>query len=137
MSNERIKEELLTRIADGRTCHIARGHGPSKWYVGETIVHMRFCSRPKTSDGVTYAYNINPNTLRADYEIWICGEAGVYYCIPTEVMKAIYRNPEGYVDRRHPEIRVAEVDTRTHQALYARGGQHLDFSPYFRATLTG
>jgi len=82
-----------------------------------------------------FSYNINPNTLTADFEVWICGEADSYYLFPTSVMKSIYEDPDAYVDKTHPEIRVAEVDMATHSLLFGRSGKRLDCSGYFRAVL--
>ena len=131
MTAEQIKEQVLNRIAKGEDWHPV---GKVKWRVGSYIVHLRYRTNP-VADGVTYSYNINPNTLTADFEVWICSNAKTYYLIPIEAIKQIYENPNSYVDSHHPEIRVANIDTRTHRCVYARGAQAMDFSDYYQAIL--
>jgi hypothetical protein len=97
------------------------------------VFHVRFRSNPKR-DGVTYAFNINPNTLRADYEVWICGAANNYYLIPISTIRSLYDDPDTYVDNRHPEIRVADIRCSDHRCLYGKGGKSEDFALYYLAT---
>lgn len=59
-----------------------------------------------------YKFNINPNTLSADYELWICGSAGVWYLVPIDLIGRIYSDPAAYPDHRHPEIRVVSLNTK-------------------------
>jgi hypothetical protein len=132
--NESIKEEVLKQMSGNRPFREARGHGPSKWSIEGKIVHMRFCSKPMP-DGATFGYNINPNTLSSDYEVWICGRSEVYYLIPIAVIKKIYADPGAYVDSTHPEMRVAHIHTGTHRATFSTRGSGLDFAAYFRAIL--
>ena len=132
--NESAKESVLRQMSGDRPFSIARGHGQSKWSIAGKIVHMRFCSQPE-ADGVTFGYNINPNTLSSDYEVWICGRAEVYYLIPIAVVRTIYSDAGAYVDSWHPEMRVAHVHTRTHHATFSNRGSGLDFTAYFRASL--
>ena len=129
--NERAKEAVLTQISGGRPWRKAYGHGKSKWKIEEKIVHMRFCSSP-TTDGATFAYNINPNTLSSDYEVWICGRSDDYYLIPIAVIKRIYADAGAYVDSWHPEMRVAHIHTGSHHATFSSDGVGLDFAAHFR-----
>ena len=125
-----IKDQVLDRISAGRS----RSRLPKeKWRIGNSVVHVRYRSSPKSKS--VFSYNINPNTLTADFEIWICGEADSYYLFPIAVMKSIYEDPDAYVDKTHPEIRVAEVDMATHRLLFGRGGKELDCATHFRAVL--
>ena len=82
-----------------------------------------------------YKFNINPNTLSADYELWVCGNASVYYLMPISLMQSIYQNSNTYVDRMHPEIRVVSVDIHTHMVAYASGGIKSCLKSYLGATL--
>lgn len=134
MSNEATKNSVLAQIANGQPVSVALGKGRAKWQVGAHVVHVRFRTSPK-SDGVTFAYNINPNSLTADYELWICGSESVYYLIPNVEIRAIYDDPDTYPDFQHPEIRVADIDTLHHRALYGRGGKSRDFTQYFCRTV--
>ena len=131
MTESDAKAEVLKHISDGLPISFI---GKAKWRVGTNVVHVRFRSSPK-SKGIIFSYNINPNTLTADYEVWICGNSQVYYLFPKLVMNAVYDDPDAYVDYQHPEIRVAEVDTSSHRLLYGRGSKSMDASPNFQKTL--
>lgn len=132
MTSVEAKEKVLRRISPGTPVSSV---GRSKYRVGTRIVHVRWRSSAK--NGRIFSYNINPNTLQADYELWICGSDDVYYLFPTEVMKLIYQDPDAYVDYQHPEIRVAEVDSGDHRLLFGRGGKSMDASEYFCGHLRG
>jgi hypothetical protein len=94
---------------------------------GENVIHARYCALGAGK----YKFNINPNTLKADYELWICGDADHWYLIPIKLVKQMYDHPNAYIDRHHPEIRVVGVDPDCHRATYARPSTKLDISPYF------
>jgi hypothetical protein len=107
----------------------------AKVRIGKSIVHFRYCSsRPGAR--WKFKFSINPNTLSADYELWICGNAAVYYLIPISFMKDIYDNPDTYADRKHPEVRPVNVDTYSHAVTYAKGGVKKSLKPYLCATLS-
>ena len=125
------KKAALAIIAKGATVAPA---GNAKARIGNSVTHVRYCSPNATAPG-KFKFNINPNTLSADYEMWVCGSAAVYYLTPISFMQNIYDNPDTYVDRRHPEIRVVSVDTHSHTVTYASGGVKSSLRAYFGATL--
>lgn len=129
-----IKTQVLDRIANGRSWYEAKGLGPAKYHIGDKIVHLRYRAAPK-ADHVTYAYNINPNTLSADFEIWICGNTNTYYFIPIQIIKEIYNDPGAYVDQRHPKLRVVDINTKNHKASYSRLGNTKVLSSYFQSVM--
>jgi hypothetical protein len=133
-NKELIKKQVLDTIANGKNWQVAKGQGPAKWKIGNKIVHVRYRSGPK-ADGITYSYNINQNTLKSEYEIWICGDATSYYLIPINEIQDIYNDPGAYIDKWHPDLRVADINTQTHRASYSRRGITKDFSSYFCAVL--
>jgi hypothetical protein len=104
-------------------------HGRSTFQFTHGVVHARF----KTSS--PYSFNLNPASLRADYELWVCGTTESYYLIPVNVVRAMYYHPDAYVDTHHPNIRVVSVDDDTHRAMFARGRTAIDIARYFLATL--
>ncbi len=108
--------------------------GSSKFRVGSAIVHTRFCSvNARAPD--KYKFNLNPNTLSADYELWVCGIAALYYLMPISFVRGIYQDPNAYNDRHHPGIKVVSVDAATHRVTYATGGVNASLSPYLRAQM--
>jgi hypothetical protein len=129
--NETEKAAGLAKIADGVA---VAPLGKSKYRVGAWVVHVRYCSQDK-GQPERFKFNINPNTLSADYELWVCGNAAVYYLMPISFMRDIYSHPDGYVDRMYPGIRVVSVNTKTHTVTYASPGVSGRLKPYFRAKL--
>jgi hypothetical protein len=123
--NDAVKLQVLAQIGRGPW----KREGQTNYRSAAGLVHARF----KTSG--PFSFNINPATLRADYELWICGSASFYYLLPRRVVKSIYEYPDAYVDRRHLEIRVVSVDTNAHRATYGRGAKSLSLQQYFRAKL--
>jgi hypothetical protein len=130
-SNDHIKHFVLDRIASGKPWQPS---GRSKFLVNGIIVHVRYCSPSKTGSPL-YKFNINPNTLTADYELWICGDVNNYYLIPRENIEQMYKDRDAYVDRHHEEIRVVSVNTENESATYARDGKSLDLKRYSKATV--
>ncbi|MBI2857338.1 MAG: hypothetical protein HYX95_03360 [Chloroflexi bacterium] len=98
-------------------------------------VHARFCSTDKNGSS-KYKFNINPNTLSADQELWICGHSDSWYLIPVQVVKTMYSHPNAYIDRHHPNIRVISVDIADHRATYASGAIYVDLSKCFRGLMS-
>lgn len=127
-----IKRAVLKNVGNGVSPTKARG--PSNYLVNGKIVHARFCRTNNKSPNL-FKFNINPNTLKADYELWICGEVGMYYLIPTVVMQRIYDDPDTYPDNTHPDIRVVSVDIFSDRVMYKTGGGKLDIANYRNARL--
>ena len=122
------RESVLSKIAQRARFSSS---GRSMYAVGSVQVHTRYCAGTGK-----YKFNINPNTLRADYELWICGSEEDWYLVPIRVIRAMYDHPNAYPDRLHPEIRVVSVDTSDHSAIYASPSIKQDLRPYHRAVLT-
>jgi hypothetical protein len=131
--SEQIKRQVLDRIANGNRWSVAVRRGPAKYRIGNSIVHLRYCTNPK-ANGITYAFNINPNTLDADYEIWICSTSDKYYLIPMSVIQDIYNDPHGYIDSRSPTRRIININTQSHRCLYAHGGRTVNCRNYYQGT---
>lgn len=129
--SEEIKHIVLDRIAADKNWLPS---GRAKYRIGHHVIHVRFCSADKSGSPL-YKFNINPNTLSADYEVWICGDADTYYLFPIRLMCQIYDDPEAYVDYHHHEIRVVSVNVNTNTVTYATGGRKMLITSYLRGTL--
>lgn len=130
MAGEQTKTRVLQAVAGSRSYVTqAKAH----YRIGGTDVHVRYKSNP--SHGAAYPYNINPNTLRADYELWICGDTDGWYLVPIDVIREIYEDPQGYPDRHHADIRVVTVDVGTHAVTYGSGGRSVSLASYRNARL--
>ena len=126
-----IKQNVLSIIAKGAPFIPA---GRAKYRVNEKVVHVRFCSENKSSPA-KYKFNINPNTLSADCELWICGSEEQYYLMPMTFIKSIYDNPETYVDYHHDNIKVVSVDIYEDKVQFASGGQSESLNLYKGASI--
>lgn len=126
-----LKMTVLNKIADGR--------------------QITFLSKAKVRiDGQTYHYRenkfrnsgyqpfgLNPNSLSADFEVWICGSESIYYLIPKSVVSQIYHS--GATPNQTPgqeNIVTINIDTRANrlkirEAIALDG---MDFSPYRNKT---
>jgi hypothetical protein len=121
--------------------HVA---GPGAWVLGSERkyiargkrIHAKAVS-PATARNGRCPFNINPNALDADYELWICGTADCYYLIPTDIVRLMYIDPDAYVNKEpgQEEIHTVTVLLREHSANYAKGGKRRDFKPYFLRTI--
>ena len=129
--DDHIKHAVLKEILGD---DVWQPSGRAKFKAKGKVIHMRYCS-PNGAGNPKYKFNINPNTLSADYEVWICGDVRQYYLIPKDVIERMYSDSEAYVDRLHPEIRVVSVDANTDTATYARGGKSVDLKSYLGGTL--
>ena len=127
-TRQRIKVAVFNRIAQGET--VTRC-GREIYRMGEMKVHARYCA-PGSEH---YKFNLNPNTLRADFELWICGSAEHWYLIPIDVIRQMYDHPAAYPDNLHADIRVVTVDAQSHRVVYAAPSILLDLVPYFQATI--
>lgn len=126
---QRIKDSVLESIAPGAKPVIC---GSEMYRVRDVRIHVRYRARVTGK----YVFNINPNTLRAHYEVWICGSRDNYYLMPIDVICKMYNHPSAYPDNRHPAIRVVTVNTSAHSATYAAPSVTLDLSPYFCTALS-
>ncbi len=97
-------------------------------------MHVRFCSASARAPG-KFKFNINPNSLSADFELWVCGEANAFYLIPISFIRAIYDNPNTYQDTHHVGIKVVSVDAHEHKVMFASGGVSANLKQFFGARL--
>lgn len=130
MAGESTKAEVVKHLAAGaQITQLPKG----KLKIGSAVVHVRFTTRAK-GKGVVWSFNINPNTLTADFELWICGSSATYYLIPKATVRKIYDDPAAYTDYTHPEIRVADISAVTHLCTYGRG-RSISLVSYFKGHL--
>ncbi len=125
------KQATLQQVA-GNSPIVSAGN--AKVSIGRWLVHLRYCSDNQFAPG-KYKFNINPNTLSADFELWICSVPQHFYLMPVSIMREFYRHPEAYVDSYHPNIHIVSVDAEQHKVTYARGGTSANLSQYFCALL--
>ncbi len=104
--------------------------------VNGKIIHYRYKS--KASDmSRRFPFNINPTTLSADFEIWICGNQDLYFIIPIKEIKKIYDDPDTYTNstKNQSLIKTLTVDTLKNVAKYGRNSKALDVSSFKNKTL--
>lgn len=108
--------------------------GKAKYSFGQRSVHVRFCSTNSRAP-TRFKFNINPNSLSAEYEVWICGSVRCYYLVPRDVVEVMYCHSAAYPDRAHPGIRVLSVDVHRHVVRFARDTAPIDLRPFHMAML--
>jgi hypothetical protein len=126
---EKLKREVLQKLANGRTVEWLPKH---KVRIDNYVVHTRCCTGSEKQR--SYSFGLNPNTLTANVELWICGSAERFYTIPTEVLHAIYLDGHTYPDRTHPKIRTVAIYLRTHECKYGRT-RSVNFAAYYQRPL--
>lgn len=124
------KQSALLAIANGLYVVSLK---KSKWQVGHSVVHVRFCSHNPRAAAGQFRFNINPNTLSADYELWVCGSGSLHYLMPVSFVRGIYDDPNTYEDQHHPGIKVVSVDAMSHTVTYASGGVNASPRQYLGA----
>lgn len=128
---EAEKHRVLSKLANGMTISNAE---KSKYRIGKYIVHIRF-RREGNPLKQRYIFNINPNTLSAEYEIWICGSSAKYYLIPILFIQQIYNNHFGYSDGHNPGLKIVTVYAGIHEVQYAAGGTRKSLREYYLCAL--
>jgi hypothetical protein len=123
-----VKQAVFARIAPGA---VVREVGREMYSISGNRVHARFCAATTGN----FRFNLNPNSLRAHYELWICGSAERWYLLPVEVIRGMYMHPNAYPDNYHAEIRKVHLDTEAHRVGYASPSVKLDLIRYFCAIL--
>lgn len=125
------KEIVLRKIASGKPIRLLP---KSKVEIDGKIFHYRLDSF--RSNG-KYPFNINPNTLTADYEVWICGDESTFYVIPISEIKKIYSDPNTYTNRtpNQENIRTLDIHTSTNEVKFGSNKQ-INFTAYKNKTLS-
>lgn len=121
------KKTALSAIANGSSVSTL---GKAKYRICGSVVHVRYCSQSSRAPE-KYKFNINPNTLSADYELWVCGSAALYYLMPVSFIQKNCNDPNTYEDNHHPGIKVVSVNTTSHTVTYASGGINASLRKYF------
>ncbi len=127
--NDSEKKQLVAELAEGETPAYA---GRAKLKVGAGIVHIRFCST-SLSNHEQYKFNINKNTLSADFELWICGSKKNWYLLPMDVIREMHQHPDAYEDYQHPGLTVVSVYSDSDEVMFARGGMRKNIREYYQA----
>lgn len=129
--NDSEKKQLVSELAEGEVPAYA---GRAKFKVRAGVVHIRFCSA-NSSNSEQYKFNINKNTLSADFELWICGSKENWYLLPMDLIREMHQHPDAYEDYQHPGLTVVSVYSDTDEVMFARGGVRKSIREYFRANL--
>ena len=123
MSNSQWKRRVLAQLLPGAA--VSRHHRET-FRVGPYLVHTRF--KAKASNATNFPFNYGSEAFDADFELWVCGDTGVWYLLPSGVLKPMHAHPDAYPDRSRPNLRVLSVDIASDRAAYARGGLTADRS---------
>lgn len=126
-----VKEKVLKRVSNGNEIiYLPK----AKVKINNLIYHYREDSYKPSGK---YPFNINPNTLSSDYEIWICGSENIYYLIPKFEIEKIYFS--GATPNQTPgQENIITIDIYpANDIVKVRKGFQLDFSTYRNKTISG
>lgn len=124
MDSEYYKDIVLKNIAGVEGFTIK---GKVIYLVGDRLLHVRYVS-PRAN--MRFPFNISRTTLKADYELWICGDEKTYYLIPIEIIRKMYDDPNAYRDKMHPNLIVVTCSTSDDRVTYAKGGKFITLDQY-------
>jgi hypothetical protein len=141
-TNPRVTNILLSFAPDdAQLAHLAEHparanghHAQVVYHAAGRLIHTRFVkARPKHR----FPFNVSGTTLKADFELWICGHPQDYYLLPRAEVIAMYDDPDAYPDR-HPlyrKLKMVTTNIEKHRVLFAAGGKARDLSQFFRTRL--
>lgn len=125
---DELKRWVLSQVGLGR---IAKFTGKATFELLGKRIHVR---QTWTVTRMNWPFNINPNTLEADYELWILGWS-LWYVIPAKAIRYMYDAPTAYRNSDNPEIVTVSLNEELEECRFARDEPPLDLSPYRHATL--
>lgn len=128
------KETVLNKIADGQ--QISR-LPKSKAKIGDKIFHYRLKSFAANGSD-KFPFNINPNTLTADFEVWICGSENTFYTVPIKTIKEIYNDPDTYTNSNENQgnIKTLTFDSYYNIAKYGRNRKQISLKDFENQTIS-
>ena len=113
---DRAKTQALEKVACGAP--IARERGETH-KVGPATVRARYAN-PQDSGERIFRFPYGGKAHRADYQLWVCGESGIWYLLRSSILDPLYFDPNAYPHNK-PYLRALAVDVRTNRADYATG----------------
>lgn len=128
MTTEQI---TFNKIANGNSITELGKH---KVFICGKDIHYRFKTNPKTNPN-RFPFNINPNSLTSQLELFICGNENTYYLVPTEMLKEMYNHPNAYRDKLHPDITIITINISNDTVTYGRPSLNKHLSAYKNITL--
>ena len=104
--------------------------------INNALIHYRFKSFDSNHPN-KYPFNINSNTLKANYELWICGDKKCYYLVPIKVIKNIYDDPETYTNKTEGQetIKTLSIDISTNMCQFGRNSKKISVRQYLNLIL--
>jgi hypothetical protein len=128
------KETVLTKIANGQPIS---WQPKSKAKIGEKVFHYRLKNFAANGSD-KFPFNINPNTLTADFEVWICGSENTFFTVPIEIIKEIYNDPDTYTNSNENQgnIKTLTVDSYHNIVKYGRNGKQISLKNFRNKTIT-
>jgi hypothetical protein len=122
------KATVLNTLANGRAVNRADGRGTYR--IGWHRVHIRFCSRDAERPDL-FKFNVNAETVAANFEVWVCGSPSSWYVIPVAIVRGMYDHPRAYPDHQASTHRVVvSVNRSTDFAQYLQGGGGVSIHAY-------
>lgn len=124
---DKAREIVLNEISNGDYTKI----GQVTYRINEKLVHIKGNSRRSNK----YPFNINPAVLRADFEVYICGDENTFYVIPVHIIRMMYCDPDAMPDNYHSGYTIIDVHTDTNKIVFGTGGKGIDVTQYRSKTI--
>lgn len=125
---DELKRWVLTQAGEGR---VAKFVGKATFELLGKRIHVR---QTWTVTRMNWPFNINPNTLEADYELWILGWS-LWYLIPIAAIRFMYEAPSAYRNSDNQEIVTVSLNEEREECRFATEEPPLKLSAYRHATL--
>lgn len=81
-------------------------------------------------------FDINPNTLRADFELWLCGYPSLWYLVPVSAIRYMNEAPTAYPNTEKSGTTEVTVNEDNDTCIFARNEPRLDVSRFRHGRLT-
>ena len=123
-------EDALLKIANGKSI---KHKNKSIVEINGISIHCRYASGSGVEEQEKYPFNINPNTLTAQYELWVCATSDWYYIIPIDVIKSIYDDPDTYVNKYPGQelIKTVNVIVENDILRFGKNGKQIQITQYW------
>jgi len=80
-------------------------------------------------------FDVNPNTVKADYELWICGMPSLWYLVPVSALVFMQGSPTAYRNTAREATTEVTVNEIEDTCRFARNEKPLDVSAFRHGTL--
>ena len=127
--SDQIKEQVVEVIARGDEF---RQIGATTWLAREKKLHVLYSTGSSVNTKI-YSFRVSPNALGADYVVFICGSAQIYYILSTSTIEKMFYHTDAIREFTYPEMRTIKIRPEDSLIVYTTDGKALNIRSVFRA----